>query len=236
MTEVMKKIGFIGVFDKTDLIIYVSRVLVEMGKRVLIIDSTVNQKAKYVVPTINPTTSYVTEYEGIDVSVGFRDYNSIKRYLGFPESAVLDYDYIFIDIDDPTLLDSFDIYSSAKNYFVTSPDLFDLKKGLEILSGVRQPLELTKILFSNRMTRAEDEYLNFLSLGYKINWNDEKIYFPMLSGDRDIIIENQRLSKIKFKGISNEYKDSLIYLIQEISEEGSSNNIKKILKKLERGV
>ena len=37
----MEKIGFIGTFDKTDFLIYVSRILVEMGKKVLIIDSTV---------------------------------------------------------------------------------------------------------------------------------------------------------------------------------------------------
>ncbi len=232
----MEKICFIGVFDKTDLLIYISRILVEMGKKVLVIDSTVNQKAKYVVPSINPTTSYVTEYEGVDISVGFRSYNEIKRYLGLPENAVLSYDYIFLDMDDPSLLDEFDIYNYTRKYFVTSPDLFDLKKGLEVLSGIRNPIELTKILFSNKMTQAEDEYLNFLSLGYKINWNNEKIYFPMLSQDRDIIIENQRLSKIKFKGLSQEYKDSLIFLVQEISGEASGNNIKKIIKKLEKGV
>lgn len=232
----MEKICFIGVFDKTDLLIYISRILVEMGKKVLVIDSTVNQKAKYVVPSINPTTSYVTEYEGVDISVGFRSYNEIKRYLGLPENAVLSYDYIFLDMDDSSLLDEFDIYNYTRKYFVTSPDLFDLKKGLEVLSGIRNPIELTKILFSNKMTQAEDEYLNFLSLGYKINWNNEKIYFPMLSQDRDIIIENQRLSKIKFKGLSQEYKDSLIFLVQEISGEASGNNIKKIIKKLEKGV
>ena len=85
------------------------------------------------------------------------------------------------------------------------------------------------------MSEAEDEYLNFLSLGYRINWNPEKIYFPMLTSDQDIIMENQRISKIKFKGLSSEYKDSLIYLIQEICEENISN-VKKIIKQLERGV
>ena len=232
----MKRIGFIGVFDKTDLIIYISRVLVEMEKKVLIIDSTVNQKAKYIVTTINPTTSYVTEYEGIDVAVGFKNYSSIKSYLGMPESAALAYDYIFIDMDDPTLLDSFEINVADKNYFVTSPDLFSLKRGLEILSGIRQPMELTKILFSNQMLQAEDDYLNFLSLGYKIVWNPEKIYFPMLSSDNDIIMENQRLSKIKFKGLSSEYKESLMFLIQEIDENRNLSEIKKIFKQLEKGV
>ena len=107
----MERIGFIGTYDKTDFIIYVARVLVELGKKVLVIDSTVNQKAKYVVPAINPTVSYVTEYEGIDVAVGFKDYSGIKRYLGMPESAMLTYDYILLDIDNPNLLGDFDIYA-----------------------------------------------------------------------------------------------------------------------------
>ena len=84
----MERIGFIGTYDKTDFIIYVARVLVELGKKVLVIDSTVNQKAKYVVPAINPTVSYVTEYEGIDVAVGFKDYNGIKQYLGMQHLSI----------------------------------------------------------------------------------------------------------------------------------------------------
>ena len=43
----MTKIGFVGAFDKSDLIIYIARILVELDKKVLIIDSTVNQKIKY---------------------------------------------------------------------------------------------------------------------------------------------------------------------------------------------
>ncbi|MGN1326986.1 MAG: hypothetical protein ACI4VQ_02720 [Clostridia bacterium] len=232
----MEKIGFIGTFDKTDLILYISRVLVEMDKRVLIIDSTINQKAKYVVPAINPTVSYVTDFEGIDVAVGFKDYNGIKQYLGMPESAVLDYDYIFLDMDDPTLLESFDIYTANRNYFVTSQDLFSLKKGLEILSGIKLPVELTKIYFSNHMSKEEDDYLNFLSLGYKIKWRQERIYFTMQSSDQDVIMENQRLAKIKFRGLSPQYKDALIYLVQEINNDESDATIKKAFRQLEKGV
>ena len=231
----MTKIGFVGASDKSDLVIYVSRILVELGKRVLLIDSTINQKTKYIVPTISRTPSYVTEYEGIDISVGFRNYSDIKSYLGMPESAVFSYDYIFIDLDDPSLIEVFDLYTASKNYFVTSPDLFDLKKGLEILSGIRIPLNLRKIWFSNSMLEEEDDYLDYLSLGYKINWDNEKLYFPMQSDDRDIIIENQRTSKIKFKGLSNEYKDALMTLTNDISGE-NIGQIKRAFRTLEKNV
>ena len=58
----------------------------------------------------------------------------------------------------------------------------------------------------------------------------------MLTNDLDIIMENQRLSKIKFKGLSSEYKESLIYLINQINEENNTSNVKKIIKLLEKGV
>ena len=65
----MKKVGFVGAFDKTDLVIYIAKILTVLGKRVLIVDTTITQKAKYVVPALNPTLSYITEFEEIDLSL-----------------------------------------------------------------------------------------------------------------------------------------------------------------------
>lgn len=56
----MKKIGFIGAYDKTDLLLNIAKVLTVMNYRVLVVDSTINQKARYVVPAIDPTVSYIT--------------------------------------------------------------------------------------------------------------------------------------------------------------------------------
>ena len=65
----MKTVGFIGGYDKTDLLLYVARILKATQKKVLLIDTTLNQKAKYVVPSISPTRTYITEFEGFDVAV-----------------------------------------------------------------------------------------------------------------------------------------------------------------------
>ena len=68
----MEKVGFIGAFDKTDLLIHLAKIMTILNKRVIIIDSSLNQKAKYIVPVINPTKSYITEFEGFDVAVRFQ--------------------------------------------------------------------------------------------------------------------------------------------------------------------
>lgn len=65
----MKKIGFIGAYDKTDVLIQLAKILTTVGVKTVVIDSTTNQKAKYVVPVINPTRTYITEFENFDVAV-----------------------------------------------------------------------------------------------------------------------------------------------------------------------
>ena len=93
----MKKVGFIGAYDKTDLILYIGRILTVLGKKVLIVDSTITQKAKYIVPVLNPTMSYITEFEEMDVAVGFNDIQGIAEYLNKPIGQ-LEYDFAILDI------------------------------------------------------------------------------------------------------------------------------------------
>ena len=232
----MKKISFIGCYDKIDLILYIAKILVAMDKKVLVIDSTINQKAKYIVPVIKPTKAYVTEFENIDVAVGFKNFNEIKEYLAMPLHAELPYDMALLDIDSYESLVNFNISNEDKNYFVTGFDLYSLKRGLEILSGLTEILNLTKVLFSKNATQEDDDYLNYLSLGYKIIWNEEIVYFPFEVGDQSVIIENQRVAKIKFRRLSDQYKEALIYIVEQILDQDEYAKMKKIFKQLERGV
>ena len=44
------------------------------------------------------------------------------------------------------------------------------------------------------------------------------------------IAENQRVSKIKFKKLSSQYKEALIYIVEQIIDQDEYTTIKKILK------
>ena len=232
----MKKVGFIGVYDKIDLILYVAKILTTLGKKVLIVDSTLNQKARYIVPTINPTLKYVTEFEEIDIAVGFEDLEEIILYLGIQNENELEYDIILFDVDNCQKICEYNLKQAPKNYFVTSFDAYSLKKGVEILSQLKEPFSLTKILFAEEILKEEDDYLNYLALGYKVVWNEYRIYFPIENGDLTVIHENQRVAKIKFKKLSFQYKDSLAYIAGEILDETSDTQIRKAIKSIEKGV
>lgn len=232
----MKKIGFIGAYDKTDLIIYVAKILETLNQKVLVIDATINQKARYVVPVISPTTEYVTEYEDIDIAVGFSNEESIKRYLGLADDQEMEYDIVLVDTDNYKGFADFQLKEAQKNYFVTSFDVYSLKKGLEIINDLEEPVSLTKVLFSKEMLKEEDDYLNFLSLGYKVIWNEYRIYFPIENGDLSVIYENQRVAKVKFKKLSVQYKDGLAYIAEEILGDANETRVRKAIKTIERGV
>ena len=231
----MDKIGFVGAYDKSDVIQYIDNIIDIIGKKVLVIDSTVNQKAKYVVPVINPTKSYITNFEGMDIAVGFNNLQQIQEYLG-TEDKKIDYDIILIDIDSTESIEIYDMKESNKNYFVTSFDLYSLKKGIEIIDGLNETIQLKKVLFSKYATEEEDDYLNFLSLGHKVIWESERIYFPLELGDQSTIIENQMLSKIKIRKLTNQYKKSLLYMAEEIVKPEERGKIRKVFRQLEKEV
>ncbi|CDD15895.1 putative uncharacterized protein [Clostridium sp. CAG:798] len=231
----MDKIGFVGAYDKTDVILYIAKIISLIGKKVLVIDSTINQKAKYVVPVINPTKSYITNFEGMDIAVGFNNLQQIQEYLG-TEDKKIDYDIILIDIDSTESIEIYDMKEANKNYFVTSFDLYSLKKGIEIIDGLNETIQLKKVLFSKYATEEEDDYLNFLSLGHKVIWESERIYFPLELGDQSTIIENQMLSKIKIRKLTNQYKKSLLYMAEEIVKPEERGKIRKVFRQLEKEV
>ena len=232
----MKKIAFIGAFDKTDLILYIGKILSILGKSVLVIDTTITQKAKYVVPVIKPTKAYLTEYETIDVAVGFKSFEDMKEYLGLQDEEGFKYDYVLIDVDSPESYEMFRMKDADVSFFVTSFDLYSLKRGLEVLSGMVEPIKITKVLFSKHMLKSEDEYLDFLSANYKVEWESEKIFFPFEQGDQSIIIENQRAAKIKIRNLSTSYKEGIATMVARIIPEAGYSEAKKALKVAEKGV
>lgn len=234
----MTKVGFIGIYDKLDMILNVAKVLQLVGKNVLIVDATNIQKARYTVPSISPTFKYVTNFEEFDVAVGFESLQEVYNYLGLEEQEEQEstYDILLVDCDSTDSMKKFKIAEADNKYFVTAFDNYSLKRGLEIFNRSEENIELRKILYSKNMLKEENDYLNFLAAGLDITWKTEIIYFPIENGDLTEIMENQRVAKIKFKKLSQSYKDSIEYLATEIARDCNQNRIRKVMKNLERGV
>lgn len=230
----MKNIGFIGAFDKLDLLLYISKILNSMKKKVIIIDTTLEQKSKYIVPVINPTKSYITRFENIDIAIGFQNYLEIERYIGQTENKKMSYDYALVSIDTIEGFENFHNQDTIKNYFVTSFELYSIRKSLEAISKIKQPIELTKVVFSTEINQEDDYYLEYIALGYKIKWNENIINFPYETKDLEVMIENQKMNKIRIKNLSQSYKDCLEYLITDMIPNINIANLRKTMKNIEK--
>lgn len=230
----MKNICFIGAFDKLDLILYIAKIINNLNKKVLIIDATEMQKSKYIVPAINPTKSYITSFYDMDIAVGFESYEQIERYIGDTEGQGMKYDFALVNVDDGRIFSNFNNEDTLKNYFVTSYELYSIKKGFEAIKQIEKPIEITKVIFSRGMDLEDDYYIDYLSLGYKVIWNDNKINFPYETQDIEAMIENQKSSKIQIKGLTLQYKENLEYIITDILPDINVTNLRRIMKNMER--
>ena len=232
----MRKIGFIGAYDKTDFILYIAKILVELNQKVLVVDGTLTQKARYIIPSIEKSKSYVTNFEGIDIAVGLKSFEDIKTNLEIPQTSELPYDIALIDTDSIGGVSSYKISECEKIYFTTSFDMYSIRRGIESINGIQEKLNVTKILFSRNASKEENEYLNYLSSDSNIVWEQEIVYMPFELGDQTVIYKNQRVSKIKLKGLTTQYKEGLIYVVSQILADISYTELKKVFKKIERGV
>ena len=211
----MKQIGFIGAYDKKDLLLNIAKVITKLNMSVLIVDATIMQRLRYLIPKISNTPTYVSEYDGIDVAVGFMNLAGIAKYLGKTD---LDYDLILIDTDNPQTMSSFMVQNSKINFYVTSYDEFELQRNLEILAAVRIPISLTKVVVSSDLENQHDKYLDHLLENFNMSWSNNKVLFPDIDFDRKVTLSNQITKQINVKNYSTTYRDGLEYLISLVLE------------------
>ena len=229
----MKKYVFMGTYDKTDMLIYIAKILTLMGKKVILVDTTLLKKSRYIVPTMIQEKQYITTYENIDVAIGFESFSAIKQYQRQVWGEETDYDIALLDIDRAIAYQKFGIKKEDRHYFVTSFDVYNLKRGIQILAHIEQGVKVTKIYYTKSMIAEEDDYLKYLARGYKINWDKRNIvFFPFETSDLNAIFVNQRSGRIQMKGLSSVYIDSILFLTEEISGEGSAK-VRKAYKMLE---
>ena len=146
----------------------------------------------------------------------------------------LDYDIVLIDVDNIDAMMNLNIKEAIKKYFVTGFDLYSLKKGLEIIREINDSMEFTKVLYARELFREDNDYLDFLSSGNRITWSQNKIFFPLNLMDQSVIMENQRASKLKFKKLSEEYRSNILYMVEDILKDVTSNEIKRTYRNIER--
>ena len=75
-----------------------------------------------------------------------------------------------------------------------------------------------------------------MATNYKIEWDKSEIMIPIELQNLEAFMDNQRNQKIKFSDFSVQYKDGLIFIVQEILNQSTDSGVRRIVKMIEKGV
>lgn len=228
----------LGYVDKYDFVMNLAKTINIMGKAVLVVDATLDQKLKYVVPALdNIGRYYVTQYNGIDFAVGFDSMHDVENYMIEQGINIGLYDYILIDIDSPKAYEFFRTRGFDKNYFFIDTSVLSVQKNKEILKAIRvynpdeNSIKLSKILYKSYMSRASEEYFENQITAYNVNWQEPEYEVQMNEQDIMANIDSQFSGIIDVKKHSKYFTQTLSDLTAEIVEDVTS---KEVLRQIKR--
>ena len=239
-----KIIGLMGYVNKSDFVINLAKVLDIMGKKVLVIDGTVENRLKYTVPKIEKDkASYITNYDRVDYAIGFKNMEDIKTYLCNEISDVDSYDIVLIDIDNIYSYENFRTNNISMIYFFMEYTNISIAKNKEILQALldAKPVEgdkelvITKVLFRNYITRASVEYYENKTGDFNVLWTNDPYELPYDDQDRIADIESQQSGYIELSKHTKGFENTIIDMTVDIIGDATAGEVKKILKTYVRG-
>lgn len=239
----MKKILFIGACDKSEILLYLAKILTQAEQRVLIIDGTTLQKYQYSVPEFK-NNNLLTEYDGFDVATGFgHDQNTVslkdelEACLNKTNESESQYNYILIDSDNVNTL----IWDEITHHvLVTNTDRYTLTNNTELLKSYFEHMEntlipFTKIHYPYFSTNIDDSYMDSTVSRFPIEWNEERDFeIEFDEVDHAWKINLQYESRITLKRLSRALKSNLLTLAKTLTDIDPSI-LKDAIKKSERG-
>lgn len=241
----MKCIGFVGNVDKTELVMYIAKILASLDKKTIYIDATTAQKTRYTIPTLGEASEqnqYVIQHDGVEFAVGFSNILELKKYFLSKGEDFTEFEYVLVDTDIAEMCEEYDLKSANNLFFISSYDKYQIYKGIELLKfmcamkrkvDTDAQLILTKLLYYSELNTADSKYIDVLSENLPLLWAHDAINFPYDQGDLSAGIQNQYGTKIDIRFLTAGYKNSLIDVISIITGE-DKGMLKKVLKNIER--
>lgn len=227
---------FAGICDKSDMLLYLCKILAQDGKRILLVDAASERKYAHCIGRLDPCLD-ITEFSGFDVACGLEDYSVLMERLGRSEEAP--YDLVVMDVEKESFMKPADWQRADALVWVSSHELTGLMKGdkwLESLAegweGV-QPPEFQRVYLHVIEDMTDDAYIESYLGGAKVRWLDDPIRVPWDELSYALKIENEHAGRLRIKPLSRTYKRALMELIQGLTEM-ERRQIRRAMKQAER--
>jgi hypothetical protein len=241
----MKCIGFVGDIEKTELVMYVAKVLASLNKKVIYIDATTKQKTRYIIPTIagmEEQNQYVVQHDSVEFAIGYTNMLELKKYFLSKGEDFTEFEYVLVNTDMPEMCEEYDLKNANNLFFVSSFDKYHIIKGIELLKYMcamkrktdpEAQVALTKLLYYSEINTADSRYIDGLAENLPLLWVHDTISYPYDQGDISASIQNQYGNKIDFRYLTAMYKNAVMDTVSVITGDEKSV-LKKVLKNIER--
>lgn len=217
----MKKWIFTGICDKSDLLLYMCKILAHGDKRVLLVDAALDAKYRYCIGNQQPQLP-VTEFAGFDVAGGFDTLSGLELHLLNEDEK--DYDYILMDVERTDFLQHRDWMDADACIWVSGFDVTSLKRSAALLEELKEQwLDQTSPSFHRVYLNVIEDMTDEAYIEGYLNpggmaWQGQPVKMPWDELFFGLKIQNEHAGRLVLKPLSRHYKRALIELILQLSE------------------
>lgn len=234
----MKRTIFIGACVKTDLMLYIGKILSAANQKVLLVDATLAQKYRYSISMIDDNAA-LTEFDSFDIAMGFKSYVALEAYFKQKNENLDAYDILLIDTDDHENVDQWG--EAEHRALVTNFERYTLLQNVKLLEQYFQGrmneslIDFIRIYYPYADCRIDENYIDSTVDKFPINWHEDAFDFRLDEVDYGIRVDNQYENRVLIKGLSRQYKAKLLEICEAITG-FERKSIKLALKRVERGI
>ena len=213
----MKKIIFIGTADKTHVLLVLGRLLVALGNKVLLVDSTVAQAIRGYLPHAY-ANSAIQDFEGMDVAYGYLTSEQLESGLA-QAGTTSAYDFMFVDTDHTEIVFRHGLSQFDKRVWCWDGKRLSLEKnealmirlGLQHTEATYSFFELLSPAIPGKLAawRAERRLRH-------IQWEETVFRFPLDERDAAVDLNNQHHGRINLRGLTGAFREVQLMMIEQL--------------------
>jgi hypothetical protein len=232
----MNKALFLGDLNKSDLLVYIAKVLTAAGKKVLLVDATTEQKYFLSFPVADPEET-ITEFNGFDVARSCRTFKDLQDMFKDRNEQLDAYDFLLIDSNDPDNVTAWGEIS--QHLLVTNFERYTIDQNVELLERYLALRSGNSVLFGLIIYpyvdfELDEDFLKSTLSHLPIAWYEDTFLFPLDEVDYEVRVMNQHENRMRIRRLSRRFRRALTLVCTFLIGEPQSA-VRKAIRKAGRG-
>lgn len=215
----MNRVLFLGACDKSELLVYLSKLFAAASYKVLLIDATLDGIYQYAVSGMDDLS--IAEYDGFELASGF-----------VADEQLAAYDYVFIDMDHQIqrreLVKDYDDYVLVTNFERRTIAQNQALMDKFFMGRDGQTIHFNKVIY-HVDCQLDEAYIDSSLAAFPLTWKEPAILIRFDEVDYAVKLDNQFRSRVELRRLSKNYRKALLELADRIART-DRRTLKKALK------